>query len=76
MQDKNNNDNHSINLDQTKIDKPPWILKYPKIDLSLTSAIRKSDSELKCKSLAMDMITRYAGRVQVYTDGFQMKQGM
>ena len=54
---------------------PPWSGYSFDVDYSLTGVLRKSDPELNCKALALNMISGYSDRLHIYTDGSKDEEG-
>jgi len=54
---------------------PPWTKDPFCVDCSLSTVLSKSDPELNCKVLALDMIEGYSDRLHIYTDGSKDKEG-
>jgi len=54
---------------------PPWSRDQVCVDIALARVLRKSDPEIECKALTLDMISRYADYLHVYTDGSKDEGG-
>ena len=69
-------DNVDIRLEAPRLSTtPPWHLKAPKIDKSLTLEVSKKDAPEILKSIAMERIENYKDAINIYTDASKTIDG-